>query len=108
MLSPDRPLFDKSIEAIESIVLEEHRNAFQHVDVSLLLDELRSIATRNGPGDRALIACSRKFVLFVQTFAHYFSVLDICTQVRAEWPGLLWGLVRLIFQVRGLRYDTQN
>jgi hypothetical protein len=68
----------------------------------VLLEELRSVATRNSTGGRLLAACSRKFAIFVQTFAPYFSILSICTQVRGEWSGCFWGLVHLVFQVRFL------
>ncbi|KAH8730174.1 hypothetical protein GQ44DRAFT_700960 [Phaeosphaeriaceae sp. PMI808] len=93
------PLFNGSVEAIERTILEGHRRIFQHIDASSLLDELQNIATRNSTCDRTFTASSRKFALFVRAFAHYFSVLEICTQVRVEWPGCFWGLVRLIFQV---------
>jgi hypothetical protein len=108
LLSLDRPLFDDSIEAIAHTILEEHRAVFRHVEPALLLEELRSIAACNNTGDQTLVACSRKFVLFVQTFAPYFNVLSICTKVRAEWPGCLWGLLHLLFQVRMLECGWYN
>jgi hypothetical protein len=82
-------------------MLEDHRRVFRHVDASTLLDELRNVATRHSGTNRPLATCSRKFALFVQTFAPYFNVLSICTQIKAEWPGCFWGLIQLLFQVWG-------
>jgi hypothetical protein len=108
LFSLDHPLFDESIEAIESTILEEHRAVFHQVQASSLLDELRDIVARNSTGDQTLVTCSRKFALFVQTFAPYFNVLSICTQIRTEWAGCLWGLVRLVFQVCTLNCATET
>jgi hypothetical protein len=65
----------------------------------VLLEELHNVATRHNTSGNLLATCSRKFAIFVQTFAPYFNILGICTQVRAEWSSCFWGLVRLIYQV---------
>ena len=100
MLSLDHPLFDESIEAIEHNLLDVHREAFHHVNAFSLLDDLRGIAKQSGTDDRVVIACSRKFTLFVRTYAPYFDILSVCTEVKPEWIGCFWALVRLLFQVR--------
>ncbi|KAH7085131.1 hypothetical protein BKA63DRAFT_499053 [Paraphoma chrysanthemicola] len=91
--------FNTAIQCIERTLLEEHRQAFHHIDSSLLLEQLRNVAAREHASERTLIACSRKCALFVQTFAPYFNVLNICTQARPEWSGCFWGLVHLVIQV---------
>jgi hypothetical protein len=93
-------MFDESIEAIEYTIPEEHRQGFHQLEATVLLEELRNVATRSGTSGSRLATCSRKFAVFVQTFAPYFFILSICTQVRAEWSGCFWGLVRLVYQVR--------
>ncbi|KAH7389505.1 hypothetical protein DE146DRAFT_165928 [Phaeosphaeria sp. MPI-PUGE-AT-0046c] len=95
----DHPLFDESIEAIEHTLLDVHREAFDHVNVSSLLDDLRGISNQSSTDDRIAIACSRKFTLFVRTFSPYFDILSICTKIRPEWIGCFWALIRLLFQV---------
>ncbi|KAF1839228.1 hypothetical protein BDW02DRAFT_231629 [Decorospora gaudefroyi] len=94
------PLFDEAIQAIQNTVLEGHRLQFRHdADTSLLLDELRQVSACNGSGDRRIVACSRKFTLFVRAFAPYFDIVSLCVDLRPEWIGWFWGLVRLVFKV---------
>ncbi|KAH7359977.1 hypothetical protein BKA66DRAFT_426346 [Pyrenochaeta sp. MPI-SDFR-AT-0127] len=100
MVEPDleHPLFDEAIDAIQASVLDEHRQHFHHqANASLLLNELHSV-TSNSIKDPKLVLCSRKFAFFVRTFAPYFDVLNICVQVRPEWVGWFWGIVRLVLK----------
>ncbi|KAF1940879.1 hypothetical protein EJ02DRAFT_405735 [Clathrospora elynae] len=96
----ERPLFDETIEAIQTTILEEHRQQFHHdASVSLLLDELLLVSAGSGSGDHRLIACSRKFSMFIRSFAPYFDVLSTCVTLKPEWVGWFWGTVRLVFKV---------
>jgi hypothetical protein len=108
LLSPDHSFFDEAIEAIEHTIQEEHRKSFHQLEAASLLEELRNAATRSSMCGSSLATCSRKLAIFVQTFAPYFNILGVCTQVREEWSGCFWGLVHLLYQVRILKCSKKK
>ena len=44
--------------------------------------------------------CSAKIAKFSNAFAPYFDIINIFVQVKPEYMGIVWGSLRLIFQVR--------
>ncbi|KAI4700057.1 hypothetical protein J4E81_004093 [Alternaria sp. BMP 2799] len=100
--SLDHPFFDDAIEAIHNTILQEHRQHFDHhISSTFLLEELRRTSAGNGSADRRLVVCSRKFTLFIRTFAPYFDVLGTCVELQPEWAGCFWATVRVVFKMSG-------
>lgn len=99
------PLFGEALAAVQDSILQEHRLHFQpDAKVLLLLDELRRGSVGIGSVDQRVVVCSRKFTLFIRTFAPYFDVLSTCIEVHPEWVSCFWGALRLVIKVRVLSY----
>lgn len=45
-----------------------------------------------------LAVCCKKIGFFAQAFAPYFDVIGIFVQIKPEWAGWFWGVLRLILQ----------
>jgi len=98
--SLDHSLFDEAIQATHNTILPEHCQNFHHdVSASLLLNDLHRMSTGNGSTDLRRLVSTRKFTLFIRTFAPYFDVLSTCIELKPAWAGHLWGIVRLVFEV---------
>ena len=65
-----------------------------------MLQELKSVCIEHTETSR-LSRCCSKIPKFSNTFAPYFEILNIFVQVKPEYMGIIWGSIRLIFQVSG-------
>ncbi|KAF2266654.1 hypothetical protein CC78DRAFT_531460 [Lojkania enalia] len=97
--SPD-PLFDETIEAIQSTLSDDERRTFRHYgDITSMLQDVRNICVSNQKEQQRLLACSRKIAHFSNVFAPYFDIVNIFVQIRPDLLGWFWGSIRLIFKV---------
>jgi hypothetical protein len=45
------------------------------------------------------VICCKKIAIFADAFAPYFEVIGVFVQIKPEWAGWFWGILRLILQV---------
>jgi hypothetical protein len=87
--------FRKSLSAKE-------QHAFQQFnDPGVMMKQMR-IEFAQHPQRGRLWACAAKIDSFSGAFSPFFEVINIFVQVKPDWFGVIWGSIRLIFQVRTL------
>jgi hypothetical protein len=63
-----------------------------------MLKDISSAFLRHKDASRIYSCCS-KIAKFSDVFKPYFEVISIFVQVKPEYMGIIWGSIRLIFQV---------
>ncbi|ORY12258.1 hypothetical protein BCR34DRAFT_306723 [Clohesyomyces aquaticus] len=101
MLDPSpEPIFEETIEAVQSTLSEDERRFFRHyADSTSMLEDVRAMCAANQKEHHRLLTCSRKIALFSHAFAPYFDIINIYVQIRPDWLGWFWGSIRLVFKL---------
>jgi hypothetical protein len=93
-------VLDSVVAAIQDAVIKKGGDTIHDLgNVTELLGYLQANSQDDMKEQRILLACMGRIAFFARSFAPYFDLLSICTEVKSEWASTMWRLVALVYQV---------
>ena len=94
-----KDIFAQAVESFYSTLPDADRASFQGcANPSTMLQQMSAACSRHQQSSR-LYACCSKIARFSRAFEPFYEVVNIFVQVKPDIMALVWGSIRLIFQV---------